>query len=76
MRTEQLRRNKMETLKVLGVDCSNCAANVHKALEGVTGVENLDVRLSEKIAIVTFDPNKVSKQEITEKVEDFGYDVE
>lgn len=66
----------METLKVLGVDCSNCAANVHKALEGVTGVENLDVRLSEKIAIVTFDPNKVSKQEITEKVEDFGYDVE
>ena len=27
-------------------------------------------------ALVTFDPDKVSKQEITEKVEDFGYDVE
>jgi Cu+-exporting ATPase len=26
--------------------------------------------------VVTFDPDKVSKQEITEKVEDFGYDVE
>lgn len=66
----------MENLKVLGVDCNNCAANVRKALEDVNGIENLDIRLSEKIAIVTFDPEKISKQEITEKVEDFGYDVE
>ncbi len=66
----------METLKVLGVDCNNCAANVRKALEGVNGIENLDIRLSEKVAMVTFDPVKVSKQEITEKVVDFGYDVE
>ncbi|MDD2615321.1 MAG: heavy metal-associated domain-containing protein [Methanosarcina sp.] len=66
----------METLKVLGVDCNNCATNVRKALEGVNGIEKLDIRLSEKVAVVTFDPDKVSKQEITERVEDFGYDVE
>lgn len=66
----------MGNLKVLGVDCNNCAANVRKALEDVNGIENLDIRLPEKIAVVTFDPDKVSKQEITEKVEDFGYDVE
>jgi Copper chaperone len=66
----------MEILKVLDVDCDNCAVHVSKALEGVKGIENLDIRLSEKTAIVTFDPDKVSKQEITEKVEDFGYDVE
>lgn len=66
----------MATLKVLGVDCNNCAANMRKALEGIEGIEKLDIRLSEKIAIVTFDPNKVSKQEITEKTEDFGFDVE
>jgi P-type Cu+ transporter len=66
----------MEILKVIGVDCNNCAANVRKALEGINGIENLDIRLSEKSAVVTFDPDKVSKQEITEKVEDFGYDVE
>lgn len=66
----------METLKVLGVDCNNCAANVRKALEDVNGIENLDIKLLEKIALVTFDPDKVSKQDITEKVEDFGYDVE
>lgn len=66
----------METLKVLGVDCNNCAANVSKALEGINGIEKLDIRLSEKLAMVTFDPAKISKQEITENVEDFGFDVE
>ncbi len=66
----------METLKVLGVDCNNCAANVRKALEGINGIEKLDIRLSDKICVVTFNPDKVSKQEITENVEDFGYDVE
>ena len=52
----------METLKVLSVDCNNCAANVHKALEGVNGIENLDIRLSEKIALVIFDSEKVDRQ--------------
>ncbi|WP_410507829.1 heavy metal-associated domain-containing protein [Methanosarcina hadiensis] len=66
----------METLKVLGVDCKNCAANVSKALEGIGGIEKLDIRLSEKLAIVTFDPDKISRQGITEKVEDFGFEVE
>ena len=66
----------METLKVLGVDCNNCAANVNKALEGINGIEKLDIRLSEKLAMVTFDPVKISKQEITENVEDFGFEVE
>jgi copper chaperone CopZ len=65
----------METIKVLGVDCNNCAAHVQKALDGITGIEKVDIRIPEKIALVTFDPGKVSKGEITEKVEDVGYDV-
>jgi len=66
----------METIKVLGVDCNNCAAHVQKALEGINGLEGIDIRLPEKIALVTFDPNQVTKKEIADKVEDVGYDVE
>lgn len=66
----------METLKVTGVDCKTCAGKVEKALAGVKGVENLDIRLEDKIALVTFDPERVSRSEIAEKVEDVGYDVE
>jgi len=66
----------METIKVLNVDCNNCAAHVRGALEGVNGVKDIDIRLPEKIALVTFDPDQVTKKEIAEKVEDVGYDVE
>ncbi|MGE5422516.1 MAG: heavy-metal-associated domain-containing protein [Ignavibacteriales bacterium] len=66
----------MEKLKILGVDCKNCAAHVQEALDGVKGINNLDIRLEEKIAFITFDPAQVSKQDITEKVEDVGFDVE
>lgn len=66
----------METIKVTGVDCGGCAANIEKALKGVKGVEKIDVRLNEKIALVTFDPGQISKKEVTDRVEDVGYDVE
>ncbi len=66
----------METLKVLGVDCNNCAANVQKALQGVVGIEKLEINLPEKTALVSFDPAKVTKKDLTDKVEDVGFDVE
>ncbi|HEX3011245.1 MAG TPA: heavy-metal-associated domain-containing protein [Syntrophomonadaceae bacterium] len=66
----------METIKVLGVDCNNCAAHVQNALKDVKGIQEIDIRLPEKIALVTFDPNQVAKKDIADRVEDFGYDVE
>ena len=65
----------METIIVLGVDCNHCAANVQMALDGVAGIETVDIRIPEKIAMVTFDPGKVSRSDITDKVEDVGFDV-
>jgi len=35
----------------------------------------IDIRLSDKIAVVTF-PDKISRQEIAENIEDFGFEVE
>ncbi|MDA8226379.1 MAG: heavy metal-associated domain-containing protein [Desulfitobacterium hafniense] len=66
----------METMKVLGVDCNNCAAHVQDALKGVNGIQGIDIRLPEKVALVTFDPSKITKKDIADKVEDVGYDVE
>lgn len=66
----------METVKVLDVDCNNCAAHVQNALKGVNGIQEIDIRLPEKIALVTFDPSKITKKDIAEKVEDVGYEVE
>ena len=41
----------METLKILGVDCNNCAANVRKALEGVKGIEILDIGFQKRLLL-------------------------
>lgn len=66
----------MATIKVLRVDCGHCAAHVEKALHGVEGVERVDIRLDEKIALVSFDQQKISREAIAAKIEDAGYDVE
>lgn len=66
----------MENLTVLGVDCDNCAANVKKALKGNKGIKEIDIILPMKKALVTFDPSLITKKDITDKVEDFGFDVE
>ncbi|MEA4925683.1 MAG: heavy-metal-associated domain-containing protein [Syntrophomonadaceae bacterium] len=66
----------METMKVFGVDCKHCAAHVQDALKGVNGIEGIDIRLPEKVALVTFDPSKITKEHIAAKVEDIGYDVD
>lgn len=66
----------METLKVEGVDCKNCAAQVRRALEGARGVKEIEINLDQKMALVTFDPSQVGRQELVGRVEDAGFDVE
>lgn len=65
----------MEKLKVLDVDCSNCAKHVTDALDGVQGIAEVDVRLEEKIAVVTYDPGQITRQVIEDKLADVGYDI-
>lgn len=65
----------METiLKVEGMTCGHCKAAVMKAVEGVSGTNNIIVSLENKE--VTFN---TSNEEIIEKVkeaiEDQGYDI-
>ena len=39
--------------KISGMNCSHCRASVQKAIEGVPGVETVDVSLSDGVAVVT-----------------------
>ena len=42
-----------KTYKIQGMNCAHCQAAVKKAIEGVTGVENVDVNLNDGLAIVS-----------------------
>ena len=65
----------METveLKVDGMDCQGCVKSVTRVLNGVAGVENVDVSLEEGRARVTYDPAKAGPPEFKRAIERAGY---
>ena len=48
------------TLKIGGMTCGGCVANVEKILRGIDGVERADVSLDEGLARVRFDAQRTS----------------
>ncbi len=44
-------------LAISGMTCGNCVSHVSQALSGVPGVASVDVNLSTKRALVSFDPS-------------------
>ncbi len=63
-------------LKVSGMTCASCVANVEKALKKVDGVEEAQVSLMTEEAQVVIDPTKVDPTVLVEAVENVGYGAE
>ncbi len=63
------------TLKVGGMSCGGCAANVEKALRSVPGVTGAKVDLKGGKATVDYDPAKASEKEMAAAVKKAGYKV-
>jgi len=66
---------KQITLPITGMTCANCAGTVERALGKLAGVQEANVNLALERASVTFDPDKLSEQDILERVERIGYGV-
>ncbi len=56
-------------LRIDGLLCSACAANVCRALEAVPGVQNASVDLDSALASVTFDPAAANPEKLVHAVE-------
>ena len=65
----------METtvLNVSGMSCGACVRHVTRALEGMRGVNHVDVSLKESRAIVEYDPSEVDLQALRTAIRDAGY---
>lgn len=63
-----------ETIKVEGMSCGHCVMRVKKAIEGVQGVNKVDVNLDNKQAVVEFDEGKTDVEKIKAAVRDTGYE--
>lgn len=61
------------TLSVPGMTCAACPITIKKALNKVEGVENIEVNLEKKEAVVTFDDAKTTVEALVEATTNAGY---
>jgi len=63
-----------KVFKVSGMTCVNCQRTIQIGLKKTKGVEDIDVSLVLERAIVSFDENTLSKEDIIKKIRELGYD--
>lgn len=61
------------TLSVTGMTCATCPITIKKALNKVEGVENIEVNLEKKEALVTFDDARTTVEALLEATKNAGY---
>lgn len=63
------------TLSVFGMTCQSCVRSINNALKGIDGIISVDVSLEQNQATVVYDPLLNRSADITEAIEDCGFDV-
>ncbi|WP_257345740.1 copper chaperone CopZ [Pseudalkalibacillus decolorationis] len=63
------------TLVVQGMSCGHCVSSIEGNVGKLNGIETVKVHLKDGKVDVKFNPEKVSLKEITEVIEEQGYDV-
>jgi Cu+-exporting ATPase len=64
------------TIKVYDMTCGHCQKRVADAISSLEGVESVDVNLESESATVSFDPEKVSLDDIKAAIRKAGYPTE
>lgn len=66
---------KQIIFQVSGMTCGHCVKAVENAVNGLEGIEQIDVQLNNGTVKVTFDPARADEMTIKNAIEDQGYDV-
>lgn len=61
------------TLDIQNMTCSMCQYTIKKALQGVEGVQDVNVDYDSKTASVSFDPQKTDIKALIQATTDAGY---
>ena len=63
-------------INITGMTCSSCAGRIETALNEAEGIDTASVNLALENATISFDPSKISADEIKKIVADTGYGAE
>ena len=64
------------TIGVYGMTCGHCQKRVADAISSLEGIESVDVNLESEYATVSFDPEKVTLEDIKAAIRKAGYSIE
>jgi mercuric ion binding protein len=60
-------------LRIEGMTCGGCAVAARKALERLDGVSKVEVSYEKQRAVVTYDPDRVTVEQLIAAVRQLGY---
>ena len=61
------------TINIAGMSCQHCVMRVTKALQGLSGIQDLDVQIG--VVKLRFDEHLLRKEDIEKAIENAGYKV-
>ncbi len=64
------------TIPVTGMTCAACQARIQRVLQATPGVNTANVNLMTNEATITFNPERISPQDLVSTIEDTGYGAE
>ena len=64
-----------KTIPVIGMACSVCAANVERTLNSLEGINSATVSLAGRTALVDYDPEKITLEDMKREISNAGYDL-
>ena len=64
-----------QTIPVIGMACSACSANVEKKLNELKGINTASVSLPGRSALVDYDPETISLEQMKAAINEIGYDL-
>lgn len=67
------KKPKMLTLKITGIDCAGCASGIHTALLKTNGILSDEIKFPGDLAVIRYDPTKISGEEIVALIERLGF---
>lgn len=66
-------QTKTVRIPVEGMSCTVCAGNVKKALKSVAGVQEAEISLERREALVRYGEDKVSPEQLVTAINQLGY---
>ena len=64
-----------KTIAILGMMCAGCSARVEQKLNGLDGIGTAVVNLTSRTALVEYDPQRITLEQMKEELSKIGYEM-